>query len=244
MALGALCGFVGGLFGVGGGVVAIPVLGIFFGLSEQAAQGTALVMILPNVSIGLWRYLRRGALDLRMAAAITLGAFPTVLLAAWLATRIPSTHLRIGYALFLIALIVEYARRSFGAAPKRVLHLPWPYVAVVGAFAGLLSGVFIVGGTLFAISLTTFMFGISQLTAQGLALAYSVPGALITSVIYARAGDIDWALGVPLAIGGVTTVAWGVDVAHRLPERTLRLLYIAFILASSVSLLIKATTGS
>jgi hypothetical protein len=43
VALGALCGFLGGLFGIGGATLAIPALGIIFGLTEQVAQGTALV---------------------------------------------------------------------------------------------------------------------------------------------------------------------------------------------------------
>ena len=47
--LGLVFGYLGGLFGIGGGLIAIPVLGVFFGYSEQVAQGTALVMIVPNV---------------------------------------------------------------------------------------------------------------------------------------------------------------------------------------------------
>jgi len=58
LVLGALSGFVGGLFGVGGAMVTIPVLGIFFGFSEQLAQGTSLVVVVPNVLLSLWRYYR------------------------------------------------------------------------------------------------------------------------------------------------------------------------------------------
>jgi len=51
---------------------------------------------------------------------------------------------------------------------------------------------------------------------------------------------VNWAVGIPLALGGVMTVSLAVDVAHRLPERWLRLLYILFMLGSSISLLVKA----
>ena len=47
--LGALFGFLGGLFGIGGATLAIPTLGIVFGMTEQVAQGTAVVMAIPNV---------------------------------------------------------------------------------------------------------------------------------------------------------------------------------------------------
>lgn len=53
--LGAAMGTLGGLFGIGGGLVAIPALGVLFGLDQQLAQGTALLMVLPNVLLALWR---------------------------------------------------------------------------------------------------------------------------------------------------------------------------------------------
>jgi len=46
---GALIGFTGGVLGIGGGLLAIPLLGLVFGMPQQAAQGTALIMVLPAV---------------------------------------------------------------------------------------------------------------------------------------------------------------------------------------------------
>lgn len=61
--LGGALGFVGGLFGIGGGIIVIPLLVLAFGMDQAVAQGTALVMIVPN----LWyprsdvrRYMRAG----------------------------------------------------------------------------------------------------------------------------------------------------------------------------------------
>ena len=54
-ALGLALGALGGLFGIGGGLIAIPVLGLWFGLDQQLAQGTALVMAVPNVFLALYR---------------------------------------------------------------------------------------------------------------------------------------------------------------------------------------------
>ena len=49
---GFLTGILGGLFGVGGGEIFIPVLIYAFGFSQHAAQGTSLAVLLPNVSQG------------------------------------------------------------------------------------------------------------------------------------------------------------------------------------------------
>lgn len=56
LGLGLLLGAVGGLLGIGGGLIAIPILAALYGMDQQLAQGTALVMILPNVLVGFWRY--------------------------------------------------------------------------------------------------------------------------------------------------------------------------------------------
>ncbi|SPS01091.1 exported hypothetical protein [Cupriavidus taiwanensis] len=68
--LGGLLGAVGGLFGIGGGLIAIPALGLLFGMDQQLAQGTALVMIAPNVLIGFWQYRKRADIALRTAVVL------------------------------------------------------------------------------------------------------------------------------------------------------------------------------
>lgn len=73
-ALGAVSGLLGGLFGIGGGVIAIPLLGLLYGLHQQIAQGTVLVMVVPNVLFGFWGYRRRVGVDLRIATALALSA--------------------------------------------------------------------------------------------------------------------------------------------------------------------------
>jgi uncharacterized membrane protein YfcA len=46
---GGMAGLLGGLFGVGGGFLVIPLLGFFYGMDQQTAQGTVLIMVVPNV---------------------------------------------------------------------------------------------------------------------------------------------------------------------------------------------------
>ena len=46
---GCLIGFMGGVLGIGGGMIAIPALVLLMGMSQQLAQGTALIMVLPTI---------------------------------------------------------------------------------------------------------------------------------------------------------------------------------------------------
>lgn len=65
--LGAALGGIGGLLGIGGGLLAIPVLALLFGMEQAMAQGTALVMIVPNVLLAFYRYRQHHAISLRLA---------------------------------------------------------------------------------------------------------------------------------------------------------------------------------
>src|SRR5881394_2402672 len=86
-ALGVVSGLFGGLFGIGG-VLAIPLLGLAYGLHQQMAQGTVLVMVVPNVLFGLWGYRRRVGVDLRMGATLALTATASTYPAAHFATQL------------------------------------------------------------------------------------------------------------------------------------------------------------
>ena len=103
-ALGGVSGLLGGLFGVGGGVLAIPLLGLLYGLHQQMAQGTVLVMVVPNVLFGLWSYRRRVGVDLRIGMTLALTATVSAYPAAHLATRLDPHGLRLAFAAFLAML--------------------------------------------------------------------------------------------------------------------------------------------
>jgi uncharacterized protein len=241
LVLGGLCGFLGGLFGIGGATLAIPALGIIFGLTEQLAQGTALVMALPNVVVALIRYAQKVGLDLRAAALLGVSALPFTYLSALFATSLASRELRIGFAIFLIVIALDIARRALQKEkPARAVALPWPFLGVTGAICGVFSGLFGIGGAIIAVPAMTIFFGYSQVAAQGMSLAFSILSASVTTFAYASKGDVDWGVALPLAAGGIFAVRYGVDLAHRLPERQLRLVFVAFVVMIGIALLIKA----
>src|SRR5579863_5474033 len=98
LCLGATLGALGGLFGIGGGLIAIPLLVVAFHLDQQHAQGTALVMVTPNVLVGIWNYAKRGGFDRRVAFTLGASAVAFTLIGAIYATRYAGPGLRYGFA--------------------------------------------------------------------------------------------------------------------------------------------------
>ena len=230
--LGALLGFSGGVFGIGGGIIAIPVLTTFFGMDQKLAQGTALVMMLPNLIIALWRYSQRQPLPLVRTLVLAGLAMTATAATAHFASQLDSALLRRCFGLFLLWLSLHilwqrYASRSTQGAQgnsgeRKPWHLPERLLPLVGVWGGACSGLLGIGGGLVATPVFVGLFRLRQVVAQGLALALVTPSTGVALATFSRAGLVDWRMGSVLALGGFFMVSPGVQLAHRLPERTLR----------------------
>ncbi|WP_434563136.1 sulfite exporter TauE/SafE family protein [Pseudomonas sp. D2-30] len=239
--LGAALGTLGGLFGIGGGLIAIPVLGVWFGLDQQIAQGTALVMVVPNVMLALWRYHQRNRIELRHVLPLASMGFCFAWLGSIWAVGIDAESMRIGFVVFLVVLAAYNLIRMFtttAPASAQMRH-GWPWLGVLGAASGTMGGLFGVGGAVVATPFLTSVFGTTQVVAQGLSLSLALPSTGVTLVTYAFHHEVDWWIGVPLAVGGLMSISWGVKVAHALPERLLRGLFCGFLVLCAVLLIFK-----
>lgn len=238
--LGAAMGTLGGLFGIGGGLVAIPALGVLFGLDQQLAQGTALLMVLPNVLLALWRYNQRNRILPRNALMLIVPSFCFAWLTSLLAVRLDPQAMRLGFVGFLAMLtlfnvVQMYRRRE--AASIELRHSRWLWL--LGVASGVTGGLFGVGGGVVATPILTSVFGATQVVAQGLALSLAAPSTAITLFTYALHDHVDWAMGIPLAIGGLASISWGVKLAHSLRERTLRGWFCVFLIFCAAILIFK-----
>ena len=241
LVLGAALGTVGGLFGIGGGLIAIPVLGVLFGLDQQIAQGTALVRVVPNVMLALWRYHQRNRIELRHALPLASMGFCFAWLGSIWAVGIDAQVMRIGFVAFLVALSSYNLLRMFmaSAKPSAQMRYPWPWLGVLGAASGAMGGLFGVGGAVVATPVLTSLFGTTQVVAQGLSLALALPSTGVTLVTYALHQQVNWNIALPLAAGGLLSISWGVKIAHAMPERLLRGLFCAFLVLCAVMLAFK-----
>src|SRR4051794_28975255 len=76
LALGFAAGILSGMFGIGGGLVIVPALVIFFGIGQKAATGTSMFALLwPVGLLGVFAYYRAGELSIPHGACIAIGLF-------------------------------------------------------------------------------------------------------------------------------------------------------------------------
>jgi len=237
------------VFGVGGGILAVPALGLLLGLDQHAAQGTSLAMILPTVAMGAWRYGRKGSVRWGAAAWIGIAAVASGFTSAHLALVLPARALRLLFALFLLFLGARTVWSSRGGprsqAPERRLE---PAAAAVrqlgiGVLVGLLAGLLGVGGGTIAIPGLILLCGFGAQEAQGTSLAALVFSSAAGAFGYATAGQVDWIGAAALFVGAAVTVPLGAAAAHRLPERRLRLAFGVLVAVVAVLELVNAARG-
>lgn len=106
--IGLVAGIGSGIFGIGGGVIIVPLLVLLLKLAQQTAVATSLVaLLLPVGILGVWTYYQAGSLDrnhITFGLWIALGIFVGALIGARIALPIPEIYLRRAFAILMIAL--------------------------------------------------------------------------------------------------------------------------------------------
>ena len=114
VALGVAAGVMSGLFGVGGGILFVPLL-VALGLGQVEAAATSLLAVLPTAAVGAWRQARYGNLRPRTALIIGVSSIIGVELGVVIATSLPEHVLRRLFGLLLIGVAGQLAWRAFGS---------------------------------------------------------------------------------------------------------------------------------
>ena len=106
--LGVVAGICGGMFGIGGGVILIPALVLFFGLTQHQAQGTTLAILVPPIGLlAAMRYYQSGNAKLSIAAFVCIGFFIGGLIGANIAHSFSDIILKRMFGVFFLLISLQ-----------------------------------------------------------------------------------------------------------------------------------------
>jgi uncharacterized membrane protein YfcA len=219
--LGAVVGFAGGLFAIGGALIAIPLLTAGFGFTQHDSQGTAMAMALASASVTLLIYARKKLLRVRDGLIMTACSTALGLASSQIVRYVNDRVLQCGFGAFLIVLAVLVWFGHLGEG-DRDSPLSAPVQIGIGSLAGALSGLFVVGGALVSVPLLERAAGYSQQRAQAMVLLMLVPASAIGLVVYSSAGYVRWEDALALALGAVALAPLGTRTALAMKPRLLR----------------------
>jgi uncharacterized membrane protein YfcA len=255
IAVGALAGFLAGVFGIGGGAVLVPVFyecfrlaGVPLDVRMPLCIGTSLAIIIPTSIRSYQAHRARGAVDMDVLRQWAVPVLVGVIVGSIIARYAPE---RLFKVVFVLVAWSAAARLLFGRESWRLGEdLPrGPIMKAFGFGVGLLSTLMGIGGGLFSNLLMTFYgrpIHQSVATSAGLAVLISIPGAL--GYIYAgwpaaahypavAALQVPFALGYVSLIGAILVMPTsllvaplGVKVAHLMSKRTLEIAFGLYLL--------------
>ncbi len=101
--IGAATGLFSGLFGVGGGIVLVPLLVLWLGFDERRAAATSLLVIVIAASAGAIMHLGYGNVDVAAALTVGIPAVGGVLIGTWLQQRIPVAVAQLLFSVLLVS---------------------------------------------------------------------------------------------------------------------------------------------
>lgn len=253
--LGCFSGFVAGLFGIGGGMVIVPVLIFSFngqGLSPQIlthlAIGTSLATIIVTSISAVWAHHQRGAVLWPVVKKLAPGLLIGSLIGAQIAHAIPARQLE--FIIGCFALLT--AAQMFSGWKGKLDNIPLPGpagLAGAGGGIGVASAIFGIGGGTFTVPYLT-VHGVKMANAVASASACGLPIAFAGAVGFMIAGWHEshlptgaWGFVYLPAFVGISatsliTARLGAKLAHHLPADTLKKLFACLLVLVGLNFII------
>jgi uncharacterized membrane protein YfcA len=230
--VGLVAGVFGGLVGVGGGVIMIPLMTEVLKFRQQEAHGTSLAAIVFTAVAGSFVYYLHGSVDITTAALLAATALCTVRLGAKQCSILPEWKLKRYFGLLLLLISLLLLLKPFlphvveNASPE---WFRWCALAILGALTGFVSGMMGIGGGIFMVPALVLFIGASQVAAQGVSLLAMIPISMMGAWTHWKMGNTRRSILPGLIVGVVAGVYAGGSFAHLMPETGLRLVFTALL---------------
>jgi uncharacterized membrane protein YfcA len=240
-ALGLVAGFLSGLFGVGGGILIVPVLVLALGMDQRLAHGTSLAAVLPIAVSGTIGFAVDDSVDWRVGLVLATGAMAGAVVGTHWLHRLPTHVLAYAFAGALLVSAVRMILDHGDATGREPLALAGiASLALIGLLSGTLAGLLGVGGGVVMVPAMVLLFGVPAAVAKGTSLAVIVPTSVVATLRNTAKGNADLAVAAAVGVAGVVSAFLASKISVGLDETTSNVLFA--VLLTVVALRMVVTT--
>jgi uncharacterized protein len=261
-----IAGLLGSITGLGGGVVLVPLLTLFFKVDIRYAIGASLVSVIATSSGAAAAYVKEGFSNIRIGMFLEIATTLGALAGAFLAVRVPTNAIAIIFgAVLLVSAFLSRKPRSAaernappdplatrlrmngsfpdleGVRNYNVQRVPAGFAIMFGA--GALSGLLGIGsGAMKVLAMDQAMkipFKVSSTTSN---FMIGVTAAA-SAGIYLNRGYIDPGLSMPVMLGVLAGSLVGTRILVKAQTKWLRLVFSAVIVVLGIEMLYKGLAG-
>jgi uncharacterized membrane protein YfcA len=239
--LGLAAGFLSGLFGVGGGILIVPVLVLALSMDQRLAHGTSLAAVLPIAVSGLVGFALEDSVDWPVALFLTLGAMVGAVIGTRLLHVLSTIFLARAFgAILLISSIRLLFDHSEGAGRGDLDVLMVVALLVVGLCAGTLAGLLGVGGGVIMVPAMIILFGIPAAVAKGTSLGVIIPTSIVATQRNLKNGNADLHVALAVGLAGVVSSFLASKISVGLDEQTSNILFAALLTFVAVRMIVRS----
>lgn len=243
LTIGTVVGFLGGLLGIGGGVIVVPLLlfwafpaiGVHPQIIMHLACGTSLASIVPAALSSAWAHTRAGNVNWQVTFHLILPGVLGSFLSSSLVSKVHGPLLQELFAWLLILLALQMFFQEAETIETVSSFSPdFAVTMLIGFLVGGFSGFFGVGGGVIAVPLLQRFQGLSIRQAVGISISFILFTSLVGTAGYVYNGWGQWNLPpfafgfvhipgwILMAIPGTFFARWGAQLAQRIHQKFLK----------------------
>ena len=233
LAVGFLGGVLAGLFGVGGGLIMVPLLVGWLHLDQKTAHATSLAAVVPIAVAGTFGFAQSGNVDWiavwYLLCGSVLGAFIGARKLRLFSTK--CLHLLFGFLL-----IASGLRLLWDAQPTQVFggvagHV---FLLFAGFIAGVLAGLLGIGGGVVVIPALIIASGIDSVVARGTSLAVAVGTSIAGALTHIYQNNVETRVAISIGFTGVPATFLGVYLSHELSSSRVTFMFAVLLIGLGI----------
>ena len=245
---GLLAGVLAGFLGIGGGTLLVPILVTLGNEPPQSVATSSLAISIIAVA-GSFQNWRMGKLHLKRVFYLSLPALITAQIGVYFANQLPSTLLLTAFGIlllvniYLVGLRKELTNKTAENSQDQKYMLN-PMIAKIfaGSAAGLLAGLFGVGGGVIIVPLQVVFLGETIKVAIQTSLGVIVITTISATIGHSLNGNVLFTDGIILGIGGLIGSQFSTRMLPKLPDKVILFAFRTILASLSIYILYKANS--
>ncbi|MCE5286135.1 MAG: sulfite exporter TauE/SafE family protein [Pelosinus sp.] len=262
-------GILGSILGLGGGTVVTPALILLFGVDIQHAIGASLISVIATSSGAAVAYIRDKITNIRIGMFLEVATTTGAITGAFIGGLIDPTYLYFIFGIFLLYSAYGMAKKGKTELPQDVVmhplaaklklsstyydkalqkEVPYKVAGVPGALsimygAGVISGLLGIGSGSFKVMAMDLCMKLPLKVSSATSNFMMGVTAAASAGVYFQRGDIDPHIAAPVALGVLLGATIGAKIMQRLKSKTIRKVFIPFLIYVSLQMMYKGMGG-
>ena len=228
--LGLGAGLLSGMFGVGGGILVVPVLVLLLKFDQRLANGTSLGAVLPISISSLLTYWSHGNVDWYMALWLAVGAMAGAVLGTKWIHILPKKTLGYLFAamLFITAVRLFIPLNADGRSTLTIFSAL--ALLFIGLVTGTLAGLLGIGGGVVMVPAMAVFFSELSVVAKGTSAAVIIPTSIMGTWRNWKADNVDLRVAAIVGLSGIPSAIAGGIIADQMSQDLSNILFASLVL--------------